>query len=118
MVLALSLSGCALAARDHPCWPYVEHLFAGDVPSDVVKQLAHEHGVKREVQGHRAPTGSYWQPRKIAGRSSDPLAGWQLARCPAPSAPPRPKVQGEEEEPAGPRRPQAPPPRASPGEGS
>lgn len=57
-------SGCSLLARDHPCYPYLEHHYHGTIPKDVVGALAHEHGARREMGHYRAPTGFYWRLRK------------------------------------------------------
>jgi hypothetical protein len=64
LVAAVALAGCSLMARDHPCWPYLDHHYHGAIPKNVVHQLAHEHGARRQVGHYRAPTGFYWRVRQ------------------------------------------------------
>lgn len=110
IAVALGTAGCTLAAHNHPCWPWVDHRFEGRVPPEVVKELTHDRGARREVMGRRAPTGAYWRPRHGGLRSHDPFSRWELARC--PSGPPgRPTPRTEEELPSGPV-----PPRPVPAE--
>jgi len=108
MVLALGPAGCSVVAHNHPCWPYVEHRFQGHVPPEVVHDLAHERGAKREVMGRRAPTGAYWRPRKSGLRTGDRFSRWELTRC--PSGPPgKPTPRSEDEVPGGPSPSSKPP---------
>src|SRR5581483_10694888 len=62
--IVLLLGGCALRARDHPCWPFLAHLYHDRVPKDVVRALARDRDARRTVRGARAPTGAYWRRRR------------------------------------------------------
>jgi len=89
-VAALGLAGCSLLARDHACWPYLAERFHGNVPPDLVKQLARERRSRRRVGAHTAPIGSYWRPARVvtpeefaAGtprRAAE--RGWEILPCP------------------------------------
>jgi len=94
VALAGGLAGCGLAARSHPCWPYVQHVWQGRVPATVVKQLASEHGAVRSIRGMRPPTGYYWRPapkRSLDLHDAGVVAdGHKLAACPGTAGAPRP----------------------------
>jgi hypothetical protein len=65
VLLGLTLAGgCSLMARDHPCYPYLEHHYHGAIPKDVVGKLAHERGARRQMGNYKAPTGFYWRVRQ------------------------------------------------------
>ena len=65
LVAGLTLApACSLLARDHPCYPYLDHHYHGAIPPDVVRTLAHEHGARRTIGRYRAPTGFYWRVRE------------------------------------------------------
>ena len=90
MVLLL-VTGCALAARDHACYPYVEREFKGQVPPDVIRWMAHEHRTRKEVARYRAPVGYYLRRRGSAASELDHISktigDYEVARCPSPSNP-------------------------------
>jgi hypothetical protein len=85
VVLLALAAGCSLAARDHACWPYLQHQYRGHVPPDLVRTLAHEHGTRKQVRDFKAPVGWYWRRasgsldledvRRVSG-------GYELRRCP------------------------------------
>ena len=87
VLLCVSLcGGCALAARDHACWPFLAHQYQGHVPADLTGRLARERGTRRQVGTYRAPSGYYWRRR---GRPSFDLreirtimGDYELSRCP------------------------------------
>jgi hypothetical protein len=86
LALLAASTGCALLARDHPCWPWLEHRFEGQVPPAVVRQLAREPRARRRVGRHRAPAGFYYHPARPPTLDG-PLVhevtdGWELAPCP------------------------------------
>ncbi len=92
-LVALVTAGCALAARDHPCYPYLVDRYHGTVPRAVVTLLAHERGARRTVRSQRAPSGWYWRragPRSLDVGEIRTLAdGHELVPCPGvPVTPP------------------------------
>ncbi|HZP42799.1 MAG TPA: hypothetical protein VFD84_14990 [Candidatus Binatia bacterium] len=83
--IVLLLGGCALRARDHPCWPFLAHLYHDRVPKDVVRALARDRDARRTVRGARAPTGAYWRRRRPPGDAAEVhtlIDGWELVPCP------------------------------------
>ena len=86
MVLVV-VTGCAFAARDHACYPYLEHRIGGPPPPVMMRTLASERGTRKEVAHHRAPPGYYWRRRH--GGTLDVTdvhsvtGGYELAQCPA-----------------------------------
>ena len=92
MVIASSLlvvagAGCGLRARDHACYPYLDHLFQGHVPGEVKQKLARERGTRKQVGRYRAPVGYYWRRQREAPLDVKEvrtrLGEYELARCPA-----------------------------------
>ena len=91
-------SGCALAARDHACWPFLDHQYHGHVPADLTRTLARERGTRRQIGTTRAPIGYYWRHRRTAsldvGDIRTLMGDYELAACPngvvrgAPALPP------------------------------
>jgi len=86
IALAVGTATCALAARDHACYPYLAHQYRGELPRDLVRTLARERGTRRSVARHRAPTGYYWrgrrQPTLDVGEIRTVVGDYELARCP------------------------------------
>jgi hypothetical protein len=95
LVAVLGLdAGCALRARQHPCWAYLAKAYGDRVPPGLVDQLARESDARKQVARLRAPAGYYW--RRITARPPvlDPprtAAGdHELVPCPGrPGGPPR-----------------------------
>ena len=107
VVLALVVAGaagCALAAHDHACWPFLAHQYHGHVPADVVRTLAREHGTRKQVGRYHAPSGFYWRKHRSSTLDVHDirtvLGDYEMARCPnallkadasgAPALPPAP----------------------------
>ena len=86
LLATLAGTGCALAARDHACWPFLAHQYGGHVPAELSKRLAHESGTRRQVGTYRAPVGYYWRRRQAPSldvRQVRTLMGdYELAACP------------------------------------
>ena len=91
VVVLLLVTGCALAARDHACYPYVQREFKGQVPPDVMHWMAHEHRTRKEVDHYRAPVGYYLRRRGSRASEMDrigkTIGDYEVARCPSPAAP-------------------------------
>ena len=87
LALCTAAAGCALAARDHACWPYLAHQFHSRLPPEVTRILAHEHGTLKEVRRFHAPRGYYWRRRGTPApdvREVRTFMGdYELARCPS-----------------------------------
>ena len=85
-MLAAASTGCSVVARDHACWPWLSHQYRGHVPSELVRRLAHEHGTKREIGRHVAPSGYYWRKRQKAPLDVTEIrtlqGNYELAACP------------------------------------
>ena len=84
VAFALVAAGCALAARDHPCWPFLAHQYRARLPPELVRRLARERGAHKVVRGRRAPVGFYWRPERAAGPFDEVRtvwAGYELAQC-------------------------------------
>ena len=87
LLLCLSLcAGCALAARDHACWPFLAHQYQGHLPGDLTRRLARERGTRRQVGTFRAPSGWYWRrrghPSYDVTEIRTLMGDYELARCP------------------------------------
>jgi hypothetical protein len=89
--LALLAGGCALAARNHACYPYLAHRHGGDVPAELARALAREGDTQRRVERYRAPVGYYWRPRRGGsldlGTVRTVVGDYELAPCPGGVAP-------------------------------
>jgi hypothetical protein len=93
-LVAFAAVGCGLRARNHPCYPFLDHHFHGHVPKEVLKELAHDRGAMRVVHGHRSPIGAYWRRRRSSGDQAgvhEVMGDYELAPCPGLHIlPPRP----------------------------
>jgi hypothetical protein len=86
--MLLGLAGCSALARDHACWPYLQKQFHGDVPPEVVRELAFQRSRKR-VGGSTAAVGYYWRKarkptdeEKADGMTVRAFQGWEIVPCP------------------------------------
>ncbi len=95
VALALAATGCALAAREHPCWAYLDHQYQGHVPAELSHRLARERGTRRTVGKYRAPTGWYWRHRHASADVTDVrtvVGDWELTHCPVLGPPALPRA--------------------------
>jgi hypothetical protein len=88
VAIFVSLAGCSVLARDHACWPYLEKTFHGEVPPEVVRELALERSRKR-VGSNTAAPGYYWRKarkltdaEKADGATVRAYQGWEIVPCP------------------------------------
>lgn len=84
-IVVFLAAGCGLRARNHPCYPYLAHLYGDRIPRDVSKELAHDRGAVREVRRQRAPIGAYWRRRRPPGDQVEVhqvIGDHELAPCP------------------------------------